>query len=434
MFLTNTATNSPINFYAEQAAAAPTGMSGISPNYYDHLRITINKGIFEFARPIKGEEPYLPFDPSDNFNLRDIHGNHITHAFLGLDATIVGYFIGGKLSNYEQELPNERKGAHCETIKADLQMGDGTTITVNGRTPLQSSVGVHFSFRSYNADPNAPGKYAGQRVLTSGRATPEFAAQMNRPEIMSCKECVEQNLDRFGKNSCRTWGEMVLFVRRVAIKGAGNKIVWINVADLGIPELGNGFVAVTNVGASDLRKPEYRLDAKVNEHIAPNVTFAHDYVSGLYRRSNPAMTPMYQSDYGLMQTIAYPTQVWVAELSKAFGANKFVALYNECPTKSQAPLEDKHADLQEALTSYFNDRRVTAIKANPESLALLPDSVLDVSSATHASGTAATPATPAQQLASASPTVPPVSNTPGTNLEQLTQASNLFSGFNFKAS
>lgn len=365
---TNSAVTSPINFYSEQAASEATYVS-VCPAYYDHFRCTINKGIFEFTKPVKDGDAFEPFDPTNSFSLKDRQGNHITHAFIGIDATIVGYFIGAKLSNWEQQLPNERKGAHCETTRAVLQLGDGTEAIVNGRFPLQSSVGIHYNFRKYNADASAPGVYAGQRFMTSGKATPEFAAQLKRPEVMSCAECVAQNFDRFGNNSCKTTGEIAIYVRQLAIKGEGNKIVWLSVDDLNIEGLQDGFVAVLNLGASDLRKPDYRLDSKINLHIPPTVTFAHDYISGLYRRPNPALIPMIKTDLGLLQTVAYPTQLWVAELTKSYGSNKYCVLYNENTSKTGLGLEALHADLDQALTAYFNNKQSS--KGAQESLQLL---------------------------------------------------------------
>ena len=436
----NLADATPQNFYAEQAASTGNRYTGISPNYYDHYRVDVSKGIFQFSKPVKGESAIEPFDPTNSFTLKDIYGNQVTHAFVGMEVDPIGYFIGAKLDNYNQVLPDERNGSHCETVRAELDLADGTTATVKGRYPLQSSQGVHFNFRAYDADKSAAGRYAGKRFMTYGQATPQYAAQANRPEVMNCGECLSKNLDRYAKNQCRTTGEFAVLVKRLAFKGAENKIIWHTIAELGLANFNEEFVAVLNLGASDLRKPEYKLEAKVNFHIPANVTFAHDYVGGLYRRPHPEFIPMVPTEYGIMQTLAYPSQVWVAELSKSYGANNYVALYNECPSNSQLDLTERHQLLDNALTAYFNERSAAAIKANPSKLQLLQTE----------NGAAPTNGTAAAKIDTKPTTVPtpePIQTALGTatisdnetpgqqlvgdrNLNTLSQISSLFSGFN----
>lgn len=353
------------NFYAEQAVeATPVNYATLAPGYYDHLGASLAKGIFEFARPVKNAESIEPFQPSNSFTLRSTSGEHITHAFVGLEATIVGYFIGAALSNYEQTLPNERKGAHCETSQAVLDLGDGKTSTINGRYPLQTSMGIHYNFRAYNKDPEAPGTYNGKRFVTSGRATPEYAKQAGRPEVMSCMDCLAANKDRYLKSKCRTTGQIAVYVTRVAIKGPEDKLVWLDVKELGIAELGAGFIAVFKVGASDLRKPDVSLTTRENFHIPPNATFAHDYITGLYRKNEPSLAVAFETELGLMQTLAYKTQMWVAELATSYGANKHTVLYNQVPGLDQLSLEHRHTELQEGLNAYFNERELQQANRN----------------------------------------------------------------------
>jgi hypothetical protein len=344
------------NFYQQQAQEQFIDYNGLSAGYYDHFVVDIQRGIFEFARYTKNEPTVEPFNPSDNFSLRSKSGEHITHSFVALEVIPVGYFIGAALSNYEQQLPNERKGAHCETVKAELNMGENKEVVI-GRYPLQSSQNITYGFRKYDKNPDAAGVYAGQRYMSYGKATPEYAAQVGRPEVMSCGECLGESKDKYLKNKCRTVGQMVVFVKRVAIKGAENKLIWLDVSELNIEGIDPaGFIAVLKVGASDLRKPDYSPGLRANHHIAPNATFAHEYVTTLYRTGDPALVPVIKTEYGVMQTLAYPTQIWCAELTTSYGANKFTALYNQAPSNNSLGLEESHLLLKEAVTAYFRDK------------------------------------------------------------------------------
>jgi hypothetical protein len=407
------------NFYAEQAQTQGSSYAGLSPGYYDHFEVRIEKGIFEFNRPIKDTAGYEPFTPADTFNLRSKSGDQITHLFVGLEVTPVGYFIGGSLSNYDQVLPNERKGGHCETIRAELELGEEKKAIVQGRYPVQSSQGIHYSFKAYNKDATAPGVYAGKRFMTYGKATPQYAAETGRAEVISCQDCVERKLDSYQKNTCRTSGVFAVYVTKVAIKGADGKIVWLTVEELGIEELGSSFVAVLKVGGADLRKPNYSLTSRANFHLPPNVTFAHDYVTRLYRQNEPELSPIIETDYGIMQTLANPTQIWIGELTNPTGSIKQVALYNCAPVGSTLTLEQKHLDLQVAIKAYFNDK---AAKLNQKAdLKVIDEPIAQP---------VAKPIAAAPVVASVAPVA---TANPNIGLSQLDAASKLFSGFSPKS-
>ena len=121
-FLAQIQTATPTNFYAEQAINNTAVINGACPNYYDHYRMELDNGFYQFYKPTrdKDAEPLKPFSPTNVFNLKDTNGNHIMHTFVAVEAMPIGYFIGAKLSNYGHELPVERKVVPSPILRSAL--------------------------------------------------------------------------------------------------------------------------------------------------------------------------------------------------------------------------------------------------------------------------------------------------------------------------
>ncbi len=348
------------SFYTQQAAEADTGF-GICPRYYDHYRSDLSAGYVTINKPVKGGQPEEPFTPDDVFGLTDVNGETILHQFLALEGMPIGYFIGAQLSNYKQELPNERKaGGHCQTSKAVLHLGNGESKTVLGRFPLQSSTGITYNFRKYNEDKDAPGVYAGKNFDTYGTASPEFAEKTGRPLQLKCSECLANNQDRYGEQSCKTSGEFAFFIYKVAFKGREGKLQWVTVKDLGIKSLGDGFVLVNKVAYPDLySKPLVDLVAKINSHVPSSAVNANKYVTNLYQKQEPNSTLLIEFENTPFQTLAYPTQMFVAKLTDNVGKTSHCFLYSTSPLEQDLDLGARHAMLDKALTAYSDERSKT---------------------------------------------------------------------------
>lgn len=357
------ASTQTFDFYGQQAATAPSGNGGYmgaGPAYYSHWRTKLDRGFIELFKPIKDGEDLSPLTPDDPYTLKDVDGNLVNHNFLAIRGNITGYFIGASLSNYEQKLPEETGFAHCQTYKADLSTGDNTNITVDGRYPLQSSIGINYGLAKYQDPKDAaagkPRVYGGRGFQTYGRATEQYAAQMDRPVTMSCAECIAGNKDKYEKNWCKTSGELVFYVTDFAFRGQ-NGLTWVPVNKLGIPEFGDGGITVVfKVGAPDLKTPKYDLAQKINAIIPASAVNANDYISNAYKTLDVSYRPFGEVEgLGFVQMLAAPTEVWVAKLEKAIGKTNHVALYNPSEFFTQNT-ESRHNLLQESLESYLADR------------------------------------------------------------------------------
>jgi hypothetical protein len=356
MSFLSTAINIP-SLYGQQAAAeTERTLSGISPNYYDHFRsVDLKAGYVAIAKPVKDGEPIEPFTPDNVFGLKDKSGNTILHQFVALEGMPIGYFMGGILSNFEPS-NGARKGKQCQTTKAVLKLPNGETKTVVGARPIQSSTGITYNFRKYNEDKEAPGVYPSDTYETFGMATAEFAAEKERPVVMSCAECVKQNLDRYDSSQCRTSGEFAFYIYRVAFRGQDGTLQWVLVEDLGIESLGKGFILVNGVKSADLKKPDVDLAAKVNSHIPSSASTAHFYVTSLYKKQEQECIPFVDFEGSPMQLLAYPTQMFVGKLSNEVGKISHCFLYSVAPVNNELTIEARHALLETALTAYQQDR------------------------------------------------------------------------------
>lgn len=347
------------NLTAQAAPAYVGGRFGAGPGYYDHWRADLSSGFFKFSKPVKGGEPVSPFTPNDPYTLTDVNGVNVNHNFLALKGIPIGYFIGASLSNFEQTLPEERKGSHCETTKAVLKVSDETEVTVPGRYPLQSSAGITYSLSKYRSPEaklkNEPQTYAGRGYMTYGRATDQYAKAVGREQIISCADCLAANQNNFGENYCSVSGEMVFYVTELVFKGQKG-LTTIAVKDLGIPEIGEYMIVVLGVKSVDLRDPKVNMSSIDNNFIPASSVNAHTFVNETY-----ALDPSYRPfgevpGLGSVQMLAMPAEVWLGKLPKMVGKSQYVALYNQSELAS-ADMHVRHALLEEAMAAYIFERK-----------------------------------------------------------------------------
>jgi hypothetical protein len=380
------------NFYADQAQSITESSygPGICPGYYDHFRADLSERFIRFTKPVRKADPKDPTRPApispftpDDHDLTDIDGNTINHDFLAVRGIPIGYFIGASLSNYEQALPGESPyGGHCNTIKAAITLNEDTTVEVSGKYPIQSSMGIQYSFADYQSkqdkEAGKPRKYKPRGYMTYGKATKEYAEKVGRPEVMSCAECLAAGKDVFtytgvGKDKpstsqCRTSGEMAFYVTELAYK-KGKSIHWIPVSkavytteihhitkeEIKTPYFSKGFIAVFPMNSADIRSCEYDLSNDKNIYIPASAVNAHNYVNSIYK-----LDPSYYMfreipSIGYMQLLAVPTEIWTTKLSASIGKTNYVALFNTAPNYKDS-VADRHNLLEEALNAYLTDR------------------------------------------------------------------------------
>lgn len=373
-----------------------TGSNGLygptaSPRYYDYYSIDLSEGFFKFSKPIRAVDKsaqstkYSPFNPDEMYSLVDGNGNPLNHKFIAVRGMPVFYGVGGALSSYKQLLPGEVSyGGHCTTVKAEFHQSS-EPIIVNGDLPLQSSKGVTYNFAAYQSKDDSkagkPRQYAlGEQVKLYGKCTPQFAQAVGRPELMSCADCVAAGLDVFTyqmpdaaeavTNRCKTKGSLAFYITELAYKT--KEVNWIKVADLGIPELGEGFIAVLPLRSLELRaKPDqYELNKGTGLHVPPNAQKPHDWELGTYKNAKPG-THIWTEvpNVGWMNLIAIPTDMWACKVNTGTPATSgTTALMSNTPGTDNMPIADRHTFLQTALKAYLAPKNTSASSNDDEAL------------------------------------------------------------------